>query len=330
MESTVSTDLKSEKLSKRLLIHAGYHKTGTTFLQKNLFVDQKAGFCSPVDRIQLRNCIIRTNPFEFNPTEVRNEFIHRISEALLINLVPVLSHEQFTGQPAGSGYGIRRRQREISRKEVANRLHSCFPEARVLIVNREQRDMIKSIYKFLVSGWQGKLSASIEQFLDQSMLENGYGPLFNLDYLLFHHVIQHYQTLFGSTSVKVLPYELLRNDPLSFINQINRFACNDDVEFINFEKVNESYSASLCTLKRILNRLFASPDKPGYFSKNERRTSMLVKKIDSLIPKKVHERSERKLSEKIAQFTTGKFAESNKKTVLLTKLDLESLGYEMP
>ncbi len=36
---------------KRLLIHAGYHKTGTTFLQKYLFVDHNAGFCLPVNRI---------------------------------------------------------------------------------------------------------------------------------------------------------------------------------------------------------------------------------------------------------------------------------------
>lgn len=271
---------------KRLLIHAGYHKTGTTFLQKYLFVDHNAGFCLPVNKIHLRNSIIRTNPFEFDPKEVRNEYMPAISEAIKMNMLPVLSHEQFTGQPAGSGYGLRRRQREISRKEIANRLYACFPEARILIVIREQKDMIKSIFKYFVCGWQGKLSASIELFLDQTMLKNGYGPLFNLDYLRYHHVIEHYQTLFGSSSVKVLPYELLRDNPLSFVNQINRFTGNDKVDDIQNEIVNETKSASLCALKRFLNRLLVSPNKPGYYSKNEKRASMFINKLDRYIPKK--------------------------------------------
>ena len=329
MKKESSEVTQSDKPQKKLLIHAGYHKTGTTFLQKNLFIDQNAGYCSPIDRIYLRNTFIRTNPFEFDSEKVREEFMPDINKALEKCMVPVLSHEQFSGQPAGSGYGVRRRQREISRKEVVDRLYACFPDARVLIVIREQREMIKSIYKFFVTGWQGKLSASIEQFLDQSMLDNGYGPLFNLDYLRYHHVINHYQTLFGRTNVKVLPFEWFRDHPVEFVNQINRFAGNELVETVPAEKVNEGYSASLCTLKRLINRMFASPDKPGKYSKAERRAAALIKSLNRHVPKSVHVRAEKKLSEKITELTDGAFTESNKRTANLTGLDLAALGYEM-
>ena len=330
MKKESSEGAQSDKPQKSLLIHAGYHKTGTTFLQKNLFIDHKVGYCSPVDRIYLRNTFIRTSPFEFDIAKIRENFMPDIDNALEQRLIPVLSHEQFTGQPAGSGYGVRRRQREISRKEIAERLHACFPEGSVLIVIREQREMIKSIYKFFVMGWQGKLSASIEQFLDQSMLKKGYGPLFNLDYLRYHDVIGYYQILFGKSNVKVLPYEWLRDNPVGFVNQINRFMENDLADTVSNDIVNEGYSASLCTLKRCLNRVFASPNKPGGYSNSEKRAAALIKKLNRHIPKTVHERSERKLSEKIRELTVGLFAGSNRRTADLTGLDLAALGYEMP
>ena len=313
---------------KKILIHAGFHKTGTSYLQKNLFVNRDAGYDSPADRHELRNAIIRTNPFLFDAATVRNKFMPAINRSLSHQRVPVLSHEQFTGQPAGSGYGIRRRQREISRKEVANRLHVCFPDAKVLIVIREQKEMIKSIYKYFVSGWHGKLSASIEQFLDQAPLEKGYGPLFNIDYLQYHHVIEHYQTLFGRDSVLILPYEWLRDQPLEFVNRINRFTGNKLAESVVSQKVNQSNSAYLCTVKRHINRLLASPDKPGYYSKPEKKVSDFLLKMSRYVPEKVHIKYERKLTEKISRLTEGTFTDNNRKTEKLTGLNLSALGYE--
>lgn len=323
-----SVTANSDMPDKGILIHAGYHKTGTTFLQQNLFADQKAGYCSPVDRNELRNMIIRTNPFIFDPAAVRKKCMPSVTEAIQKGTVPVLSHEQFTGQPAGSGYGIRRRQREISRKEVANRLQACFPEAKVFIVIREQKEMIKSIYKYFVSGWHGKLSASIDQFLDQKMLEDGYGPLFHLDYLLFHHVIEHYQSLFGRDSVLILPYEWLRDQPIEFVNRINSFTGNNSSVSIENKKVNQSNPASLCSVQRHINRLLASPDKPGYYSKPEKKVSDFLVKMNRYVPEKIHIKYERKLTEKISQLTEGVFSDSNRKTEKLTGLDVSALGYE--
>ncbi len=311
------------------LIHIGFHKTATSFLQRKIFDDKKNGFCSPVDRIQLRTIFIQTDPFEFDPKKVRSELWPNIEMAFQDQKVPVLSHEQMSGQPGGGGYGLRRREKEASRKEVADRLHDCFPKARILIVIREQRDMIQSIYKFLVCGWHGKLSASIEEFLDQNPLDDGYSPLFYMRYIEYHRIIDYYQDLFGESSVLVLPYEMLRDKPKNFINQIRTFVDLNPLEKFQSEKVNEGYSAALCEFRRVLNRWIVSPNQPGKISKMERRADRLCSRVNRWIPSSFHAKADQKLSEKIEKIVSGFYHGSNQKTEELTGLDLKSWGYDL-
>ena len=53
-------------------------------------------------------------------------------------LSPVVSFERFSGNPFSGGYDS---------KEIADRLVRVFPDARVLVIVREQRSMIVSTYK---------------------------------------------------------------------------------------------------------------------------------------------------------------------------------------
>lgn len=319
---------KNDSASNHVLIHLGYHKTGTSYLQKYIFNDADAGFFSPVERHFLRNTFVGTNPFQFDTDEIR-DLLHFQTNESPKNLIPVLSNEQFSGQPYGGGYGLRKREREVSRKEIADRLYSCFPDARILVVIREQREMIRSIYKFLVCGWHGRLSATIEEFLDQSPLEDGYSPLFKLDYLEYHWLIKYYQKLFGKSSVLVLPFERFRDDPVYFVNQIRRFVSLEPVENVPEKKVNVGYSAATCNARRVINRLIVSPNKPGLISNNERRAAKLTSKLNRYIPQSFHEKTERKLASKIDQIVDGYYNKSNQETASLTKIDLESLGYQV-
>lgn len=321
--------MNRDKISGRPLIHVGFHKTGTSFLQRKIFNNKESGFCTPVDRIRLRDIFIQTDPFEFNAMKVRADLWPGIDKAIQNHLVPVLSHEQMSGQPGGGGYGLRRREKEASRKEVADRLHDCFPEARILIVIREQRDMIQSIYKFLVCGWHGKLSATIEQFLDQSPLDDGYSPLFNLDYIEYHHIIDYYFNLFGRLSVLVLPFEWLRDDPNKFVNQIRVFVDLEPLQNFPSEKVNEGYSAALCEFRRILNRWIVSPNQPGRYSNIERKADNMCARVNRFIPASLHKKADQKLSMKVEKIVSGFYAESNQKTEDLTRLDLKSIGYNL-
>lgn len=316
------------KKQKELLLHIGYHKTGTSFLQKKIFTDQKLGFCSPADRFELRNAFIRTSPFDFNPDAVRSKFMPGVQAALDQGLVPVLSHEQFSGQPQGGGYGVRIRDREASRKEVADRLKICFPNAIILIVIREQRDMIRSIYKYLTCGWHGKLSATIDEFLDVSPLEDGYSPLFHFSYLYYHQVIQYYQSLFGMESVLILPFEWLRDKPELYINQLLSFVTLKQIQTVDNQILNKGFSAATAQFRRVMNRLVVSPNKPGKLNRAERVLKKATDTVNGLIPAPIHNYAESKLIEKIEQLTVGKFTESNQITMKLTKLNLAGLNYE--
>ena len=312
-----------------LLIHIGFHKTGTTFLQRKIFNKKENGFCTPVDRIHLRDIFIQTDPFEFDPVKIRADLWPNIDQAFQDQLVPVLSHEQISGQPGGGAYGLRRREKEASRKEIADRLYDCFPQARILIVIREQCDMIQSIYKFLVCGWHGKLSATIGQFLDQSPLNDGYSPLFSMWYIEYHRIVEYYMNLFGQSSILVLPYEWLRDDPNYFINHIRSFVDLDSQQTYQSEKVNEGYSAAVCEFRRVLNRWIVSPNQPGKISKMESRADRLCSRVNRWIPESLHKKTDQELAKKIEKLVAGFYAESNQKTANLTGLDLKSLGYKL-
>lgn len=321
---------KTDSSADRLLIHVGYHKTGTSYLQRLVFNDAAQGFCSPVDRHLLRDVFVRSSPYAFDPAATRAAFLPQVAQVSAARLVPVLSHEQFTGQPAGGGYGLRRREREASRKEVAERIHNTFPEARILIVIREQSAMAHSIYKWLVCGWEGRLSASIEQFLDQSPLEHGYSPLFNFEYLEYHWVIQHFRKLYGDSAVLTLPYEWLRKDPLSFVNRIRVFVDLPHVDRIPTEHINVGRSAASCQVKRWLNRIVVSPNRPGSVSRAERWAARYSTRLGKYLPGAMHARAEADLKQRIGRLLAGVYAQSNDKTARLTGIDLDAWGYEMP
>lgn len=314
----------------RLLIHIGFHKTGTSYLQKLIFNDTAGGFRTPVNRHLLRDMFVQTDPFTFDAAVARGLFLPQLEQTVAEHLVPVLTHEQFSGQPAGNGYGLRRREREVSRKEVADRLHASFPEARVLIVIREQRAMIRSIYKWLVCGWEGRLSARIDQFLDQSPLDRGFSPLFHFGYLEYHWVVWYYRHLFGESSVLTLPYEWLGADPAAFVNRIRQFMYLPPTEEVPRAYVNAGKSAATCQVKRWLNRILVSPNRPGTISGSEQWAASFVKKLNRHLPAAIHSASEKALSQQIERLVAGVYAESNEKTSIMTGIDLAALGYEMP
>ena len=313
-----------------LLIHIGMHKTGSSYLQRLIFDDVEAGFRSPIPRPLLRQTFLAPDAFAFRPRSARNHLSRFLAREHPNETVAVLSHEQFSGQPAGRGFGLRRRECEIGRKELAHRLHTTFPDARILLVIREQRAMLRSIYKWMVCGWEGRLSASPRQFLDQSPLIDGYSPLFHCAYLEFHHLVQHYQQRFGRQNVLVLPYELLASNPLDFVNRIRAFVDLAPAVRVPESRVNPGRPATLCLFQRPLNRLLASPNRPGQRSFPERCSAALALRISGLLPERLNATFERKLAGTIDLWASDRYAHSNQQTAWLTGLDLRSLGYILP
>ncbi len=296
----------------RPLLHIGYHKTGTTWLQRHVFGDPGAGFSQMGGAQRL----IAVNAFDFRPKRIRKQMERQMGRVQ--GLVPVLSSERLSGEPHFGGYDS---------ELIADRLAAVFPNARILVVVREQTSMFLSLYKEYIR--RGG-AASLRQYL--ATPRDGYWlPQFRFEFLEYHRLIRYYQDLFGAESVKVLPYELLRAQPDAFLGQIGEFvglpAARPQVR-----PVNVSLSAFALGLKRHANRYFVldgpvNPAPPLEFPASNEILEQICRMLDSRLPTALHDRQERRWRRHAAREVGARYAQSNAVTAGLTNLDLRKFGY---
>src|SRR5437764_1150862 len=115
------------------LIHIGYHKTGSTWLQQTIFRDARIGFATHETPLPVDEAFIAQNPFTVDADVARERFEGPVTEAADRGLVYAISHERLSGDVGTGG---------VDSRMIADRLVSSFPAARVLIVVREQRSML--------------------------------------------------------------------------------------------------------------------------------------------------------------------------------------------
>lgn len=311
----------------RLLIHVGYPKTGSTWLQHTVFDDKNAGFVRPwtsqsniggADRV-IDEFII-ANAFSFNPQLTRKIFEPGLQRAITQNCVPVLSEELLVGNHVHGKYWG---------KEVADRLHNVFPEAKILIFIREQKAMIKSSYgQYLKPGG----TATIQRYIGSGGTQrSGFGPICQLDYLEYNFLIEYYQNVFGEKNVLVLPFELLKMDQLTVANRIIRFAGSKGTfENIQTPARNVGFKGATFAIRRILN-VFCAPFD-SYGGSNIPLTWRIANKLsfftDRLLPQYIHERGGQKLEHLISEGVGDFFRESNQRTSNMIGINLTDLGYD--
>lgn len=301
----------------RPLVHIGYHKTGTTWLQKNVFVDEGIGFSLVAGPLPVRFWFIGINAFDFDPARVRLRFRRAMKEAGEQNLVPVFSHERLSGSPYAGGHDS---------KASADRLAATFPEARILITIREQKSMILSVYKQYLR-WGG--AASFWQFLNVVSGE-GRAPVFRYDFFEYHRLIGHYRDLFGAENVLAQPYELLRARPADFLGGITGFLDLPDAEPPSSQS-NISPSALSLALKRRANRFLVRDalnpapllERPGV----NRTLHRACRRFDELAPADLLKKHELRWRDFVEQQVGDRYVESNALTSELIGMNLKDFGY---
>jgi hypothetical protein len=310
-----------------ILIHIGYHKTATSWLEHLIFDHPETGFrwfhkksrLAPVHRL------IRDRPFEFDADEVRAQFEPLIAEAEAEGLKPVVSFGRLSGHAFSGGYDS---------KQIADRLKAVFPEARVLIVIREQRSIIVSTYKQYVK--TGGL-CSLEHFLVPAKGDWRI-PEFDLRYYEYHHLIGYYQRLYGRENVLVLPYEELVRNARGFVSTIAEFAGRplpDGVlERLPYDQRSTvAKPALMLGVSRPFNRFgeptdlnpqpLPGPTALAQLPKTMRRWGVW----EHPLAQKLADRSERRLREKVAKVVGDRYVASNRETAALTGLDLSAYGW---
>ena len=197
-----------------VLIHIGYHKTGTNWLQRELFSGSATGYRWLGKRPESHPIwgIVNVRALEFDAADVRANLEPQLHKAENRGAVP---SSRWSASPA-----IRSRAAHDA-GQIAERLRAVFPDSRVLAVIREQRTMIVSTYKQYVKAGG---ACTLEQVLDPPTRQNWRVPWFDFRHFEYDHLIRRYHDLWGPENVLVLPYEQFIRDGRGFVERIAAFA----------------------------------------------------------------------------------------------------------
>jgi hypothetical protein len=226
------------------VFHIGYHKTASTWLQGQVFPRLEGRSSMHEHRLAdeaLRN-LARADDADFLPHTIqalRDEFLARERQPLLF------SYEGLSGRlwrADDSGF------RSIDRLAVVE------PGARIFVVVREQRTMLRSVYFQYV--YEGGTLDPTSFCADPS----GPGWVFPPEHLCYDRLVGRAIEVFGADNVCVLPYELLTTRPQVFLDDLCAFFdASVDRSALNIEqRTHQSLSRSGLDLLVHWNRWFRS------------------------------------------------------------------------
>ncbi len=310
-----------------VLVHIGYHKTGTNWLQRHFFGDSRTGlqWVGKSGGDHPARQLVRARPLEFDAAASRAQFEPLLRRAGTEGLLPVVSYERLSGHPFSGGHDS---------KEIANRLKEVFPEAKVLVVIREQRSMILSTYKQYVKAGG---PSSLPRFLAPPRSTSMRVPWFDLRQFEYEHLLRHYRAVFGEEAVLALAFDQFVRDPPAYVAAIGRFAGHpvDDelLASLPFDaRSNQALSAIEVAVKRRRNHLAMRSEvnpAPVFESRPLKRLVRLATSppIEALVPRRLAERSEASLRQEVAEIVGDRYRESNRATAELTGIDLGGYGW---
>jgi len=211
-----------------LLIHVGYHKTASSYLQHVVFPQLPVNLFN-LDEQHLK--LIGTDN-ESDSMLFRDWIESEVSKARSGNNkdITIISHEALSGHPHG--------YKKISPFLIADNLASTFPGSKILIIIRNQFDYITSLYAFRVAT-KGEEYKNLDNFVKFA----GSKGLF--EHLEYHLLIEKYQALFGEKNVLVLPMEILIKSPNEYIERIISFIGISELKPHIGKPVNVSTKVSL-------------------------------------------------------------------------------------
>jgi len=101
------------------IVHIGYHKSGTTWLQRTLFARADLGY----RRLRFTQDgvdVVRLHDFDFDAARCRDEMARKVESCASQGLVAVVSSERLSGNPHSGGYDSR---------TLADRITAALPGA---------------------------------------------------------------------------------------------------------------------------------------------------------------------------------------------------------
>ena len=283
----------------RTIIHIGMPRTASTFLQQQLFPKVEGFTFYGVDTCHYSDAFQKLL-YQDDSLFKASEFEKTAEKILSGNAI--LSNELFVGQSLYLN--------ATNRSRTARRLQRFFPEAEILLLLRNQVDLLQSLYAI---GIYGGYTCSPEEFIrfsdESSTVENPRYPTFaqaeNTESYLYSPLLALYQSLF--TKVHGFLFEDFKADPPAFAERLCTKLKVAKVEMApSPEKVNRSLSARQIKYTRGINRvkpiLYRGRTGRAIFGKG-------LQTIEHKISGSEHFRFPEALRDKLTEF----YAEDNRK-----------------
>jgi len=225
-------------------IHIGYHKTATTWFQRDVY--PRVANARAVPYRAVRTALLDPDALGFDPQAARRHLGAGVDPL-------ILCYEGLVGHYINSG------MMGCLSRDVARRLHAAFPEAQIVIFLRNQPEMLVSTYlQYLKKGG----TRTVRGFLfpdrhDPRHAKNPFkAPAFTLDHLAYWPLIAEYRRRFGADRVHAFLYEALRADPRGFLaDYARRLGLALDPDTVPLAPRNRAFGSGAMWLAWALNRL---------------------------------------------------------------------------
>jgi len=315
------------------LIHIGYHKTGSTWIQKHLFDCPERGFfrLAAMAKSNNRSAVSPAKRFSKNFIHKPNEKFYSLGEffpekmrellaecKLMKSGVPVLSQERLSGHPDTGGFDS---------EDICVRLSQVFDSPKIFIVIREQKSLISACYiDYLVMGG----TKSLHDYMNPACYRS---PRFRKRFFMFHHLISMYQEVFGKENVLVLPYEMFRDEPAIYFQKLGSFSgvVIPDSLPVNYKvnvRVNTFLESKLRYLNWFVKRGSLYERYPFYMGKSVKKFARSMKrKLGEVLPAAIENREKARHKYDIEQQVGDLYRESNLKSSELIGIDLVKYNY---
>jgi len=225
----------------KVLIHIGYIKSGSTYLQR-WFEKHPAMYY----KFKALGGFYNTHDLSWYA-----EWTTPMHECFVISSEH-LSVWKSDSDIVGLRKGLKKYDIKAYQQKLSETLYSVYPTAKILIVTRGYTSLFQSFYsQYLAIGG----TQTFEELI--KTMWSDFPELFD-----YTRVVGLYREKFGTDNVIVLPYELLRTDPHAFTGIIEqRMGIKNTFQF-TAEKINASLDRKLLRAYRKFSNVMYALVKP--------------------------------------------------------------------
>lgn len=298
------------RLAARPIVHVGIHKALSSWLQSTVFTPSGPVHTGGLTWDELGDSLVRG---------LDESWVDRLASVGRRHEHFGMSWERLSGYPASGGF---------DRAAIAERLHRGFPDARIVLVIREQRDAIWSYSAQYVAdgGADGyrRLTRPISS-------PRGRLPHFEWSYYEYSRLIELFDSRFGRENVLVLTHEGFAVDSAAWIEKLENFVGITIGQSASTDRVNARRPLAELMLLRALHRTIVRTDlAPGGLVET-RRLDGAVRRARPMLAALTPTRMEDDYRDRIRRDVEARcgelFRHDNRELASRIDDDLGALGY---